>query len=483
MSLAASLTRPWSAEPREMPGLRLFRVTYAADFSLSIEVVPVFSQFALHERLLKAVAELNFVEPTPVQAAAIPLALEGRDLRVTAQTGSGKTAAFVLPMLNRFIGDAQPRVRIRGVILLPTRELAQQTLKEVERFSQFTFIKSGLITGGEDFKVQAAMLRKVPDILIGTPGRLLEHLNAGNLKLNEVEVLVLDEADRMLDMGFAEDVQRLAGECVGPHQTLLFSATTGGAGLREMIASVLREPQHLQLNSVSQLNEGTRQQIITADHNHHKEQLVNWLLANETYQKAIIFTNTRVQADRLYGKLVAADYKVFVLHGEKDQKDRKLAIDRLKQGGVKILVATDVAARGLDVDGLDLVINFDMPRSGDDYVHRIGRTGRAGGEGLAISLICHNDWNLMSSVERYLKQRFERRTVKELKGVYQGPKNLKASGKAVGPKKKKTDKKDDKKTKAAPKRKPAANRPKSTGPSLVSQDGLAPLKRKKPAAE
>ncbi len=435
----------------------------------------MFSQF-----VLKAVAELKFVEPTPVQVAAIPPALEGKDLRVTAQTGSGKTAAFVLPMLNRLMGDAKPRVVIRALILLPTRELAQQTLKEVERFSQFTFIKSGLITGGEDFKVQAAMLRKVPDILIGTPGRLLEQLNAGNLDLKAVEVLVLDEADRMLDMGFAEDVQRLAGECKGAHQTLLFSATSGGNGLREMVASVLKDPQHLQLNSVSQLSDGVRQQIITADHNQHKEALVHWLLANETYQKAIIFTNTRVAADRLYGRLVAAEHKVFVLHGEKDQKDRKLAIDRLKQGGVKILVATDVAARGLDVDGLDLVINYDMPRSGDEYVHRIGRTGRAGNEGLAISLICHGDWNLMSSIERYLKQNFERRTVKELKGTYGGPKKVKASGKAVGVKKKKTDKKTDKKApaKTATKRK-TANKPKS---DLVSRDGMAPLKRKKPEA-
>jgi len=444
------------------------------------EVAPVFSQFALHERLLKAVAELKFVEPTPVQVAAIPPALEGKDLRVTAQTGSGKTAAFVLPMLNRLMGDAKPRVVIRALILLPTRELAQQTLKEVERFSQFTFIKSGLITGGEDFKVQAAMLRKVPDILIGTPGRLLEQLNAGNLDLKAVEVLVLDEADRMLDMGFAEDVQRLAGECKGAHQTMLFSATSGGNGLREMVASVLKDPQHLQLNAVSQLSDGVRQQIITADHNQHKEQLVFWLLANETYQKAIIFTNTRVAADRLYGRLVAAEHKVFVLHGEKDQKDRKLAIDRLKQGGVKILVATDVAARGLDVDGLDLVINYDMPRSGDEYVHRIGRTGRAGNEGLAISLICHGDWNLMSSIERYLKQSFERRVVKELKGTYGGPKKVKASGKAVGVKKKKTDKKTDKKAVAkAPSKRKTANKPKS---SLVSGDGMAPLKRKKPEA-
>ena len=448
----------------------------------------MFAQFALHERLLKAVAELKFVEPTPVQAAAIPPALEGRDLRVTAQTGSGKTAAFVLPLLNRLMGPSQQRVTIRALILLPTRELAQQTLKEVERFSQFTFIKSGMITGGEDFKVQAAMLRKVPDILIGTPGRMLEQLNAGNLKLNDVEVLILDEADRMLDMGFAEDVQRLAGECCNRQQTMLFSATTGGAGLREMVGSVLRDPLHLQLNSVSQLNEGTRQQIITADHNHHKERLVDWLLANETYDKAIIFTNTKVQADRLYGKLVAAEYKVFVLHGDKDQKDRKLAIDRMKQGGAKILVATDVAARGLDVDGLDLVINFDMPRSGDDYVHRIGRTGRAGNEGLAISLICHNDWNLMSSIERYLKQRFERRNIKDIKGIYQGPKNLKASGKAVGPKKKKTDAKTDKKgaakkATAKPNKRKTSDRPKPDAPALSSSDGLAPLKRKMPAAE
>jgi superfamily II DNA/RNA helicase len=439
----------------------------------------VFSQFALHERLLKAVAELNFTEPTPVQLAAIPPGIEGRDLRVIAQTGSGKTAAFVLPMLNRLIGAAVPRVRIRVLILLPTRELAQQTLREVERFSQFTFIKSGLITGGEDFKVQGAMLRKVPDVLIGTPGRLIEHLNAGTLDIREVEMLILDEADRMLDMGFAEDIERLTGECANRQQTLLFSATSGGNNLREVVAKVLRNPLHLKLNMVGQLNEGTRQQVITADDVTHKERLVQWLLANETYQKAIIFTNTRDQADRLYGRLVAAEVKAFVLHGDKDQKDRKIAIDRFRTGGSRVLVATDVAARGLDVEGLDLVINFDMPRSGDEYVHRIGRTGRAGGEGLAISLICHNDWSLMSSVERYLKQRFERRVIKELKGSYQGPKNLKASGKAVGVKKKKT---------AAQKgatKKPSAKSPsKRKQPSkLISEDGLAPFKRKLPAAE
>ncbi|MDH0729364.1 DEAD/DEAH box helicase [Pseudomonas sichuanensis] len=440
----------------------------------------MFSQFALHERLLKAVAELKFVEPTPVQAAAIPLALQGRDLRVTAQTGSGKTAAFVLPLLNRLVDRSGPSVEIRALILLPTRELAQQTLKQVKLFSQFTYIKSGLITGGEDFKEQAAMLRKVPDVLIGTPGRLLEQLNAGNLDLSHVDVLILDEADRMLDMGFAEDMERLCKECENRKQTLLFSATTGGAALRDIIGKVLKDPEHLMLNSVSQLAEGTRQQIITADHDQHKEQIVQWLLANETYQKAIIFTNTRVLADRIYGHLVAKDVKAFVLHGDKDQKDRKLAIDRFKEGGSKVLVATDVAARGLDIDGLDLVINFDMPRSGDEYVHRIGRTGRAGGEGLAISLITHNDWNLMSSVERYLKQQFERRVIKEVKGTYSGPKKVKASGKAAGTKKKKTEKKAGDK-KGTAKRKPTA-KPKANAP-LASSDGMAPLKKRKPAAE
>ncbi len=444
------------------------------------EVTSVFSQFALHERLLKAVAELKFVEPTPVQAAAIPLALQGRDLRVTAQTGSGKTAAFVLPLLNRLVDLKGGRVEIRSLILLPTRELAQQTLKQVQLFAQFTYIKAGLVTGGEDFKEQAAMLRKVPDVLIGTPGRLLEHLNAGNLDLSHVQVMILDEADRMLDMGFAEDMERLCKECENREQTLLFSATTGGAALRDIIGKVLKDPEHLMLNSVSQLAEGTRQQIITADHDQHKEQIVQWLLANETFDKAIIFTNTRALADRIYGHLVAKDVKAFVLHGEKDQKDRKLAIERFKQGSSKVLVATDVAARGLDIDGLDLVINFDMPRSGDEYVHRVGRTGRAGGEGLAISLITHNDWNLMSSIERYLKQQFERRVIKEVKGTYNGPKKVKASGKAAGAKKKKVDKKPGEK-KAAAKRKPTA-KPRPNAP-LASADGLAPLKKRKPAAE
>jgi ATP-dependent RNA helicase SrmB len=470
----------------------------------------VFNTFNLHERLLKALPELGLIEPTPVQAAAIPLAMAGRDLHVTAQTGSGKTAAFVLPLLHLLLQQDKPRAGTRALILLPTRELALQTQKQIEAFAQFTYIKSALITGGEDFKNQAAAVRKNPDILLGTPGRLLEHERAGHLDFSDLEVLILDEADRMLDMGFSGDVLLLAKACRAERQTLLFSATTGGAGLKEVIAQIMRDPQRLQLNKVSELNEGTRQQIITVDDVRHKERVVQWLLAHETYGKAIIFTNTRLQADRLGGVLTAASAaKAYVLHGEKDQKDRKLTIDRLRQGYINVLIATDVAARGLDIDGMDLIINFDMPRRGDDYVHRIGRTGRAGAVGLAISLIAPNEWNLMSSIERYLKQRFERRHIKELKGVYQGPKNLKASGKAVGPKKKKSvDKTAAKKAKknrvdkskgarknsAAPasaSRIHVADKPSSaaktnsapkTNSANQSRDGLAPLKRKKPPA-
>jgi superfamily II DNA/RNA helicase len=435
--------------------------------------VSSFTALQLHERLLKAVQTLGFVEPTPVQQAAIPVAMQGVDLRVMAKTGSGKTAAFVLPVLHRLLQESKPRTATRTLILLPTRELAQQTLANIEKLAQFTFLKATCVIGGEDFKKQIVALRKNPDIVVGTPGRLLEHLTAKSLVLDDLEILVLDEADRMLEMGFRDEVLQLVEACNADRQTLLFSATSNGA-LFDLAKTVLREPQFLRLNVVSELNTQTRQQIIPADDAKHKEKMALWLLSNETYKKAIVFTNTRNQADRLGGVLIAAHQagtstaKVYVLHGDKDQKDRKQAIARLNQGRINVLIATDVASRGLDIEGMDLVINFDMPRKGDDYVHRIGRTGRADNAGLAISLITASEWNLMVSIERYLKQRFERRTIKELKGSFNGPKKLKASGKAVGSKKKK-----------APNTSTAAAKKKHTKPPAApARDGSAPLRRK-----
>ena len=433
----------------------------------------MFAQLALHERLLKVLAEQSFVTPTPVQQAAIPEVLAGRDLRVLARTGSGKTAAFLLPILDR-LQRQTPKPDSRVLVLLPTRELARQTLKEFERFARYTFIKATLIVGGEDFKVQAARLRKLPELIIGTPGRLLELFEAGHLELGAIETLVLDEADRMLDMGFSEDVLRLAKACPIERQTLLFSATRGEQGLRRIISEVLREPLELTIDGHGELAEALRQQVITSDGPEHKEAQVQWLLANEPQRKAIVFCNTRAQAERLYGRLQARDVAVMVLHGEKDSKERKQVLERMREGGSKVLVATDVAARGLDLQGLDLVINFDMPRSGDEYVHRIGRTGRAGEAGLAVSLIGHLEWNLMSSIERYLKQHFERRNLPGLKAHYQGPKKLKASGKAAGTKKKKEVPKAATK-KAAVKPRPKAKRP--AAPGSESADTLKPIKK------
>jgi|TARA_R110000796_G_scaffold244963_2_gene368658 superfamily II DNA/RNA helicase len=444
----------------------------------------VFADLNLHERLLRALEELSLSEPTAVQTAAIPPALAGRDLRVVARTGTGKTAAFVLPMLQRLLEEKDRGIGTRALVLAPTRELARQTLKQVQALSRFTFIKAEAVTGGEDFKVQAARIRKNPEVLVGTPGRLIEHLEADNLALSELKVLVLDESDRMLDMGFSDDVLRLAAACNPARQTLLFSATPGGAAMDAMVARVLREPESLMLDSVRELNQQVRQQIITADDRSHKERLVQWLLAHEPHRKAIVFTNTKATADRLGGVLRSTAHKVFVLHGDKDTKDRKLALERLNSGAVTVLVATDVAARGLDVDGLELVINFDMPRSGDDYLHRIGRTGRGDGEGAAISLVESFEWNLMASIQRYLRQEFEFRVVEALRGRYLGPKERKRSGKAVGSKHKKLKKKALAQSAKAAGKKPAAKkkaarkRP-APSPAPDTQGGFAKPKRRK----
>lgn len=439
----------------------------------------MFTELSLHERLLKALAELSFEKPTPVQAAAIPPAIAGEDLYIIAQTGSGKTAAYVLPILQRLLEDDSKALAPRALVLSPTRELAQQILKDVQALARFTFLRAELVIGGEDFKVQAAKLRKNPDIVIATPGRTLEQLEAGGLDLSEVKTLVIDEADRMLDMGFSEDVLSIASACPEQRQTMLFSATTGNQGIRRMVEQILNEPRWLELDSVKSDTPAIRQQVIPVDDNTHREKLTRWLLLNECEGKAIVFTNTRVMADRLNGVLRTVEgLRVYVLHGEKDQKERKLAIERFKQGGKGVLVATDVAARGLDISELDLVINFDMPRSGDDYLHRVGRTGRAGAEGLAVSLVAPHEWSLMSSIERYLRRQFERREIKELAGSFKGPKKVKASGKPVGAKKKKDDKKKVKRPKTA---KPAARRKPAIPKGQVvldGGDGLAPPKRR-----
>lgn len=395
----------------------------------------LFSTFSLHTSLLKAIERLGFQQPTPVQEKTIPLALQGKDLLVSAETGSGKTAAFLLPTIQRMLDVDAPDTGTRVLILLPTRELALQTLSTCEKLMRFTPIKAGIIVGGEAFKHQVAMLRKNPEIIIATPGRLVEHIERGTPDFNDLEILILDEADRMLDMGFAEDMLEISRVCKDERQNLLFSATLRHQGIRTIASTLLNEPESVSVNNIREAHSSIVQQMILADDVKHKEKLVAALVSEEEAEKTIVFCNTRAQCSQLGNLLDYKKFKVGILHGEIAQSDRKQIMNRFRQGHIKVLVTTDVAARGLDVRGINLVINFEVPRSGDDYLHRSGRTGRAGESGRAIMLVSSLEWAGMSSIERYLKLRFEQRKLDGLVATYKGPKKVKSSGKAAGKKK------------------------------------------------
>ncbi|MCX7066429.1 MAG: DEAD/DEAH box helicase [Methylococcales bacterium] len=394
----------------------------------------LFTSFSLDESLLLAVKKIGFEHPTPVQEQAIPPSLAYKDLLVSAKTGSGKTVAFLLPMLQRLLGSRSTLFGTRALILAPTRELARQTYDQCLQFIEFTELKVGLITGGEDFKQHQSLLRRNFEIIIATPGRLLELMNQESGDFTHLEVLVLDEADRMLDMGFSDDVLAIVSHCNAARQTLLFSATLTHFGVIKIADKILTNRKVIALNTLQDEHLQIEQQIILADDNDHKQKLLAWVLLNDEYEKAIIFTNSRLQADALQGPLRGKKLRVGVLHGEMEQKDRNRTMILFREGVINIIVATDLAARGLDVKGINLVVNFDVPRNGIDYIHRIGRTGRVDELGTTITLVKHTEWNLMSSIERFLKQNFIRRTIKELAAKYQGPKKLKASGKAVGSK-------------------------------------------------
>ncbi len=443
----------------------------------------MFSEFSLDRRLLKAVDKLGFQQPTPVQMATIPPAMAHKDLLVSSETGSGKTAAFLLPALHQLLLTSAPDSGSRMLILLPTRELARQVMKHFKQLAEFTHLRFALICGGETFKFQRALFRKNPEVIIATPGRLLEHIEHGTPDFSSLEILVLDEADRMLDMGLGEDVLKIVSCCNADRQTLLFSATLNHRGLSKMMAGMLREPEAIRLNSVRDQHQNIRQQIIVADDSLHKGRLTAWLLAHEHFDKALIFTNTRIQADKLGSYLRSKELRAGVLHGEMEQDERNRIMRLLRQGIINVLVATDVAARGLDIKGTDLVINFDMARSGKEHVHRIGRTGRAGEEGLAICLISPQEWNLMSSIGRYLRIDFEQRTIESQLGKYKGPHKTKASGKAAGSKKAKR-KKREKVVKAKQRHRERKNIGKRRKPTVKVEErptpsGFKPLMKKK----
>ena len=380
-----------------------------------------FAEFDLDNGLLKGLEKLGLKTPTPVQEQVIPAVLTGKDIQASARTGSGKSAAFMLPLLQLMIAKPAPRTATRCLVLSPTRELAMQLDKHCRDLSRFTDIDSLVIVGGEGFKEQQARLRKNPEVVIGTPGRLLEHVQKGSLELDDLEFLVLDEADRILDMGFRDDVMAIVERCNAKRQTLLLSATLEHQGIGNISREVQRSPQKISIDSHRSAHSNIRQEIILADDPGHKQQLCNWLLANEEYGKALVFTNTRVHAEELAVFLIRQGQRAACLHGEMLPDERKRVMHLYRDGKVKVLVATDLAARGLDVPEISLVINYALARSGDEYVHRIGRTGRADATGVAISLVSPQEWNRMESISRYLAVTFTQREVSELPARFKGP--------------------------------------------------------------
>lgn len=444
----------------------------------------MFESFNLHPKLNQAIDALKWAEPTEVQTQSLPLALEGKDLIISAETGSGKTAAYLIPVLHKLLNTANSQTGSQVLIMVPTRELAQQVKKDCDALSKFCGINAVIIRGGQEFQYQASLLRRNPEIIIATPGRLTEHLNSHTADLSDIDTVILDECDRMLDMGFRDEVTAIIEHCTKQHQSLLLSATLRHKGVKAIAGALLNEPTLIKIETEA-LQSNITQQVILSDDDKHKEKLTHWLLTNEKYEKAIVFTKTRAAAQQLNNLLRYHKLRVESLHGEIAQDDRNKVMAKFREGVVDIIVATDLAARGLDVSGVDLVINFNMAQSGDEHVHRVGRTGRAGETGLAICLVNSFDYSLMSSIERYLKIRFERRIIEPLKAKYTGPKNIKANGKPVGAKKN-LSKKRSSAAKGDAKQKPekhAARKRKNIGKRRqpVNQPetgGFAPIKKK-----
>jgi len=382
-----------------------------------------FDHLGLTPELLRAVAAQGYTEPTPVQAEAIPLVLARRDVLAGAQTGTGKTAAFVLPILQllnanrpapRHLANGYGRrgatgLPIRCLVLTPTRELALQVEESVRTYGASRPVRSTTIYGGVGFEPQVRALRGGPEIVVATPGRLLDHASQGTIDLRSVDILVLDEADRLLDMGFIPDIRRILGLLPSVRQNLLFSATFSD-DIRSLAAGLLRNPAYVQIARRNSAIELVRQVVYPVDRE-RKRELLSRLIRSGRIDRALVFTRTKHGANRLAEQLGRDGIAAAAIHGNKSQGQRVRALDDFKAGRVAILVATEIAARGLDIDGLPHVVNFELPMVAQDYVHRIGRTGRAGMEGDAVSLVCVDEGQLLRDIEALLRYPIKREVV------------------------------------------------------------------------
>jgi ATP-dependent RNA helicase RhlE len=370
-----------------------------------------FDTLGLIPPLAQAVRELGYEQPTPVQEQAIPLVLAGRDLMAGAQTGTGKTAAFALPILQRLAPQASSsaspaRHPVRALVLTPTRELAIQVEQSFKEYGKHLPLRSTVVYGGADMDAQIRELRRGVEVLVATPGRLLDHVQSKTVMLNQVSILTLDEADRMLDMGFLPDIRRIIALLPKERQNLLFSATFPDE-IRNLVKSLLRNPAEVQIaarNAVAELVT----HVVHPVAREKKRELLAYLIQTRGLTQVLVFCGTRIGANRLAHQLRKDHIHADAIHGDKSQAERLEALDNFKAGKTTVLVATDVASRGLDIEGLPQVINFDIPHSPEDYVHRIGRTGRAGLTGEAISLVAPPDMEALAAIERLIKKKIDR---------------------------------------------------------------------------
>ena len=370
------------------------------------ETALTFADLGLNPDVLQAVQDAGYVHPTPIQAQAIPLALEGRDLIGLAQTGTGKTAAFALPILNQLTGGPH---RARALILTPTRELCVQVEENFRKYAERSGLKTLAVYGGVALEPQTKALRKGIDIVIATPGRLLDHIDRQNVVFDDLEILVLDEADRMLDMGFAPQINRVVAEIPKYRQTMLFSATMPPE-VEALSRKYLWKPHVVQVGRRSMAATGVTHAVYPVPRI-RKTQLLTELLKNKEMDSVLIFTRTKHGADRVVRDLRQAGIQATAMHGDKTQKERTRALDDFKDGTMRVLVATDVAQRGLDVTGITHVINFDVPQEPEDYVHRIGRTGRAESSGDAYTLMSPDEIAMVRTIERVIGQEIPRISV------------------------------------------------------------------------
>ncbi|APC10866.1 MULTISPECIES: ATP-dependent RNA helicase RhlE [Providencia] len=371
-----------------------------------------FSDLALNEEILLAINELGYESPTPIQQQAIPAVLAGSDLLASAQTGTGKTAGFTLPILQKLVTTPRAgnnRKPIRALILTPTRELAAQVAENVKEYSRHLRIRSFVVFGGVSINPQMMKLRGGVDILIATPGRLLDLAHQNAVDLSQVEVFVLDEADRMLDMGFIHDIRRVINKLPKKRQNLLFSATFSDE-IKQLANKLLNNPVTIEVAPRNSASEQITQYVHLVDKK-RKSELLSFMIGRENWQQVLVFTRTKHGANRLAEHLNKDGIKAAAIHGNKSQGARTRALADFKSGDIRVLVATDIAARGLDIEQLPYVVNFELPNVAEDYVHRIGRTGRAEATGMAVSLVCIDEAKLLKDIEKLLKKPIPRMSV------------------------------------------------------------------------